>query len=25
VPPHLWGTPPPEIFLANSEPTPTKE
>jgi hypothetical protein len=25
VPPHLWGTPPPETFLANSEPTPTKE
>ena len=20
VPPHLWGTPPPETFLANSEP-----
>ena len=25
VPPHLWGTPPPETFLANSEPAPTKE
>jgi catechol 2,3-dioxygenase-like lactoylglutathione lyase family enzyme len=25
VPPHLWGAPPPETFLANSEPTPTKE
>jgi hypothetical protein len=20
VPPHLWGTPPPETFLANREP-----
>jgi hypothetical protein len=25
VPPHLWGTPPPGTFLANSEPTSTKE
>ena len=25
VPPHLWGAPPPETFLANSEPAPTKE
>ena len=25
VPPHLWGTPPPETFLANSEPAPIKE
>jgi len=21
VPPHLWGTPPPETFLSNLEPT----
>ena len=25
VPPHLWGAPPPETFLANSEPAPPKE
>jgi hypothetical protein len=24
VPPHLWGTPPPETFLANSEPAPNE-
>jgi catechol-2,3-dioxygenase len=25
VPPHLWGAPPPQTFLANAEPAPTKE